>query len=192
MGLGNVGSKLLKQIDQQSEYLKEKLKLKLRVIAISNSKKMLFNDSGINIKKYSSLINNSEKANLETFISKAIKLNLRNSVFVDNTASSKIAESYKYFLKNNINVVTCNKIACADVYENYINLKNIAKKYGTSFLFETNVGAGLPIIDTLNNLVNSGDKIISIQAILSGSLNYIFNNYNTSINFQRSCSKSYG
>jgi len=107
---------------------------------------MLFNDSGINIEKFSSLIDNSEKANLETFISKAIKL--------------------------------CNKIACADVYENYKNLKNVAKKYGTSFLFETNVGAGLPIIDTLNNLVNSGDKIISIQAILSGSLNYIFNNYN--------------
>ena len=190
IGIGNVGSKLLKQIDQQSEYLKEKLKLKLRVIAVSNSKKMLFNDSGINIEKYSSLIDNSEKANLETFISKAIKLNLRNSVFVDNTASSKIAESYKYFLKNNINVVTCNKIACADVYENYKNLKNIAKKYGTSFLFETNVGAGLPIIDTLNNLVNSGDKIISIQAILSGSLNYIFNNYNTSINFREVVQKA--
>ncbi len=190
IGTGNVGSKLLKQIDQQSEYLKEKLKLKLRVIAISNSKKMLFNDSGINIKKYSSLINSSEKANLETFISKAIKLNLRNSVFVDNTASSKIADSYKYFLKNNINVVTCNKIACADVYENYINLKNVAKKYGTSFLFETNVGAGLPIIDTLNNLVNSGDKIISVQAILSGSLNYIFNNYNPSINFREVVQKA--
>ena len=190
IGIGNVGSKLLKQIDQQSEYLKEKLKLKLRVIAISNSKKMLFNDSGVNIKKYSSLINSSEKANLETFISKAIKLNLRNSVFVDNTASSKIAESYKYFLKNNINVITCNKIACADVYENYKNLKNVAKKYGTSFLFETNVGAGLPIIDTLNNLVNSGDKIISIQAILSGSLNYIFNNYNTSINFREVVQKA--
>ena len=184
IGLGNVGSKLLKQIDQQSEYLKNKLKLKLRVIAVSNSKKMLFNDSGIDLKKYNSLIKTSDEANLKVFMTKAKNLNLRNSIFVDNTASPKIAESYRYFLKNNINVVTCNKIACADSYKNYLDLKNITKKFGTSFLFETNVGAGLPIIDTLNNLVDSGDRIISIQAILSGSLNYIFNNYNKNTTFK--------
>ena len=183
IGIGNVGSKLLNQINQQSEYLKERLKLKLRVIAISNTKKMIFNESGINLDKYSESLGTGTNADLEKFIIKAKELNLRNSVFVDNTASPKISESYKYFLKNNINVVTCNKIACSESYSNYIELKNISKKYGTSFLFETNVGAGLPIIDTLNNLVNSGDKINSIQGIFSGSLNFIFNNYNSSNSF---------
>ena len=171
-----MGSKLLFQIDQQSEYLKEKLKLKLRVIAISNSKKMLFKETGIDLTNYKTAIETSDIVNLDNFISKAIELNLRNSVFVDNTASPKIAETYKYFLKNNINVVTCNKIACSDNYLNYKNLNDLAKQYSSSFLFETNVGAGLPIIDTLNNLIASGDRIKSIQAVLSGSLNYIFNN----------------
>ena len=190
IGIGNVGSKLLNQIYQQSEYLKEKLKLKLRVIAISNSKKMFFKDSGIDLKDYKATIEEGDKANLDYFISKAIELNLRNSVFIDNTASPKIAETYKYFLKNNINVVTCNKIACADSFKNYTELKNISKKYDTTFLFETNVGAGLPIIDTLNNLINSGDKIISIEAILSGSLNFIFNNYNKSNTFKEVVQKA--
>ena len=183
IGIGNVGSKLLNQINQQSEYLKNKLKLKLRVIAISNSKKMIFNENGIDLENYNSKIISGDDTDIENFISKARKLNLRNSVFVDNTASSEISKTYKHFLKNNINVVTCNKIACADTFENYTELKEISKKYGTKFLFETNVGAGLPIIDTLNNLVNSGDKIISIEAILSGSLNYIFNNYNVNNKF---------
>jgi aspartokinase/homoserine dehydrogenase 1 len=190
IGIGNVGSKLLIQIDQQSEYLKEKLKLKLRVIAISNSKKMLFKDTGIDLTDYKTSIETGDVVNLDNFFSKAIELNLRNSVFVDNTASPKIAETYKYFLKNNINVVTCNKIACADSFKNYKELKNISKKYDTSFLFETNVGAGLPIIDTLNNLINSGDKIISIEAILSGSLNFIFNNYNNSNTFKEVVQKA--
>ena len=174
IGIGNVGSKLLNQIYQQSEYLKEKLKLKLRVIAISNSKKMFFKDSGIDLKDYKATIEEGDKANLDYFISKAIELNLRNSVFIDNTASPKIAETYKYFLKNNINVVTCNKIACADSFKNYTELKNISKKYDTTFLFETNVGAGLPIIDTLNNLINSGDKIISIRSYIIRKFKFYF------------------
>ena len=178
VGIGNVGSKLLSQIDKQSNYLIENLKLRLRIIGISNSKKMIFSSVGINLKTYKKKITNGHRADLNSFISKAKDLNLRNSIFVDNTANSEVAKTYNFLLKNNINVVTCNKIACAESYENYLELKNICKKFGTSFLFETNVGAGLPIINTLNNLISSGDKIISIHAVLSGSLNYIFNNYN--------------
>ena len=178
IGIGNVGSKLLNQIEKQSDYLKENLKLKIRVIGISNSKRMIFSTSGINLKTYSKKITSGINADLNSFISKVKDFNLRNSILIDNTADSDVAKTYDFLLKNNINVVTCNKIACAESYNSYLELKNNCKKYGTSFLFETNVGAGLPIINTLNNLINSGDKIISIQAVLSGSLNYIFNNYN--------------
>jgi len=184
IGIGNVGSKLIDQIEKQTDYLTKKLKLKLRIIAISNSKKMLFNESGLRLSNLREDIDRGENSNLDEFFKKIKKLNLRNSVFIDNTASSKIAGYYQNFLKNNISVVTCNKIACSDSYSSYIELKKLASKYDTSFLYETNVGAGLPIIDTLNNLINSGDKINSIQAVLSGSLNYIFNNFNNSNTFE--------
>ena len=184
VGIGNVGSKLIDQIEKQTDYLAQKLKLKLRIIAISNSKKMLFNESGLKLGNLKFDINNGENSNLDEFFERIKKLNLRNSVFIDNTASSKIAGFYKHLLKNNISVVTCNKIACSDSYSNYIELKKLSSKYDTSFLYETNVGAGLPIIDTLNNLINSGDKINSIQAVLSGSLNYIFNKFKSSNTFE--------
>ena len=184
VGIGNVGSKLIDQIEKQNDYLAQKLKLKLRIIAISNSKKMLFDESGLKLGNLKLAINNGENSNLDEFFKRIKKLNLRNSVFIDNTASSKIAGFYKHLLKNNISVVTCNKIACSDSYSNYIELKKLSSKYDTSFLYETNVGAGLPIIDTLNNLINSGDKINSIQAVLSGSLNYIFNNFKSSNTFE--------
>ena len=184
IGIGNVGSKLIDQIEKQNDYLAQKLKLKLRIIAISNSKKMLFDESGLKLGNLKLAINNGENSNLDEFFKRIKKLNLRNSVFIDNTASSKIAGFYKHFLKNNISVVTCNKIACSDSYSNYIELKKLSSKYDTSFLYETNVGAGLPIINTLNNLINSGDKINSIQAVLSGSLNYIFNNFKSSNTFE--------
>ena len=184
VGIGNVGSKLIDQIEKQTDYLAQKLKLKLRIIAVSNSKKMLFDESGLKLGNLKLAINNGENSNLDEFFERIKKLNLRNSVFIDNTASSKIAGFYKHFLRNNISVVTCNKIACSDSYSNYIELKKVSSKYDTSFLYETNVGAGLPIIDTLNNLINSGDKINSIQAVLSGSLNYIFNNFKSSNTFE--------
>jgi aspartokinase/homoserine dehydrogenase 1 len=111
-------------------------------------------------------------------------LNLRNSIFVDNTANEEIAGEYKNFLEHNIGVVTCNKIACASTLTNYKELKKTARRYGTPFLFETNVGAGLPVIDTLNNLIASGDEIQKIQAILSGSLNFIFNHFTTQTSFE--------
>jgi aspartokinase/homoserine dehydrogenase 1 len=110
-------------------------------------------------------------------------MNLRNSIFVDITANETIAQTYEHYLKQNIAVVTCNKIACSSAFDNYKNLKNLSRKYNAPFLFETNVGAGLPIIDTLKHLIASGDKVNKIQAVLSGSLNFIFNNFCESYNF---------
>ena len=183
-GVGNVGTKLIEQIEQQSSYLLEHLRLKVRVIALSNSKKMLLGEQPLDLFDWKNqLASSSTKADKDLFFKHVKKLNLRNSIFVDNTASDIIAYEYSRYLEHNIGVVTCNKIACADSLSNYINLKKIARKYGTPFLFETNVGAGLPIIDTLNNLIASGDKIQKIQAILSGSLNFIFNTFTTGVDF---------
>jgi aspartokinase/homoserine dehydrogenase 1 len=184
-GVGNVGKKLLKQISKQKDFLENKLKLQIKIAGISNSKKMTFNSNGIEINKWLTELENGGTADSNQFIHKSKELNLRNSIFIDNTASNIIASKYENYLRNSISVVTCNKIACADSYSNYQKLKDLAQQYSASFLFETNVGAGLPIIDTLNNLVASGDKIISIQAVLSGSLNYIFNNFQKENSFHK-------
>ena len=184
IGIGNVGGKFIEQISNQKKYLIEKFKLNINIIGISNSKKMFFSSDGILYENLNSSLKKGEKTDLNEFFNRVKKLNLRNSVFIDNTANNYVASTYTKYLKNNIGVVTCNKIACSDNYENYIKLKNLSKKYNTPFLFETNVGAGLPIIDTLNHLITSGDKIQKIQAILSGSLNFIFNNYNTTRSFR--------
>ena len=184
IGIGNVGGKFIEQISNQKQYLIEKFRLNINIIGISNSKKMFFSSDGILHENLNSSLKKGEKTDLNEFFDRVKKLNLRNSVFIDNTANNYVASTYTKYLKNNIGVVTCNKIACSDNYENYIKLKNLSKKYNTPFLFETNVGAGLPIIDTLNHLITSGDKIQKIQAILSGSLNFIFNNYNTTRSFR--------
>ena len=184
IGIGNVGGKFIEQISNQKKYLIEKFRLNINIIGISNSKKMFFSSDGILYENLNSSLKKGEKTDLNEFFDRVKKLNLRNSVFIDNTANNYVASTYTKYLKNNIGVVTCNKIACSDNYENYIKLKNLSKKYNTPFLFETNVGAGLPIIDTLNHLITSGDKIQKIQAILSGSLNFIFNNYNTTRSFR--------
>ena len=184
IGIGNVGGKFIAQISNQKKYLIEKFKLNINIIGISNSKKMFFSSDGILYENLNSSLKKGEKTDLNEFFDRVKKLNLRNSVFIDNTANNYVASTYTKYLKNNIGVVTCNKIACSDNYENYIKLKNLSKKYNTPFLFETNVGAGLPVIDTLNHLIASGDKIQKIQAILSGSLNFIFNNYNTTRSFR--------
>ena len=183
-GVGNVGSKLLEQIEKQTDYLRENLRLKFRVIAISNSRKMILSEKNINLKNWKETLNESDsKADRELFFTHVKKLNLRNSIFVDNTANKIIAQEYDRYLNNNIGVVTCNKIAAADELKNYLNLKKISRKFGSPYLFETNVGAGLPIIDTLNNLIASGDQIIKIQAVLSGSLNFVFNNFKKGSSF---------
>ena len=183
MGVGNVGEKFIEQINQQKKFLKENLKINLRVIALSNSRKMIFDEDGISLKDWKSSIANGEKTIVSDFIKRVKELNLRNSIFVDITANAEIASIYDQFLKQNIAVVTCNKIACSSKFENYKNLKNLSRKYNAPFLFETNVGAGLPIIDTLKHLIASGDKINKIQAVLSGSLNFIFNNFSENYNF---------
>lgn len=178
MGVGNVGAKFLDQIQQQKNYLKERLKLNIRVIGISNSRTMLFNESGISLSSWQKDLKQGIPTDVNEFFKTITALNLRNSIFVDNTASPIIAQTYSQYLKNSISVVTCNKIACSSELKNYKNLKQLATKYNAPFLFETNVGAGLPIIDTLKNLIASGDKILKIQAVLSGSLNFVFNTFN--------------
>jgi aspartokinase/homoserine dehydrogenase 1 len=183
MGVGNVGAKLLEQLLQQNEFLKKQLKLQVKVVGISNSKTMYFKEDGIDLKEWGSLLSEGTHTDKDQFLEEVLQLNLRNSIFVDNTASDLIAGSYANYLSKSISVVTCNKIACASAYPNYKKLKDLARTYNASFLFETNVGAGLPIIDTLKNLVASGDKIKEIKAVLSGSLNFVFNNFNNQTSF---------
>ena len=183
MGVGNVGAKFLEQIRSQRKYLKENLKLNIRVIGMSNSRTMLFDEKGIELNDWKNLLSNGEKADKEKFLEKVNSLNYRNSIFVDNTASQEVSTSYANYLGNSISVVTCNKIACSSAYDNYASLKLLARTYNAPFLFETNVGAGLPIIDTLKHLIASGDKILKIQAVLSGSLNFVFNNFNKETTF---------
>jgi aspartokinase/homoserine dehydrogenase 1 len=183
-GVGNVGERFLAQLNQQKNHLKEHLKLNIRVIGISNSKKMIFDKNGISLSNWKNALENGEETSLPLFFKKVKEVNLRNSVFIDNTANERVAEMYSTYLKESIGVVTCNKIACASNLENYKNLKAISRKFYAPFLFETNVGAGLPIIETLKNLVHSGDKIHKIQAVLSGSLNFVFNNFDENTTFQ--------
>jgi len=183
-GVGNVGSKLLDQISRQQNFLREKLNIEMRVIALSNSKKMLFEEEGIDLKNWKEKLKAAQDAaNLDVFFEKVDQLNLRNSVFVDNTANEKVTDQYEKYLKKSIAVVACNKIACSSAYPNYLRLKSLSREYNAPFLFETNVGAGLPIIDNLQNMVNSGDEIQEIQAVLSGSLNFIFNNFDQNNSF---------
>jgi bifunctional aspartokinase / homoserine dehydrogenase 1 len=183
MGVGNVGQKFIEQIAKQRKFLKENLKINIRVVAMSNSKKMIFDSDGIDLSDWKNKLEKGENSSHEKFINKVKELNLRNSIFVDNTANQSVSEMYEAFLKSSVGVVTCNKIACASAYDNYKKLKDLSRQYNAPFLFETNVGAGLPIIDTVKNLIASGDKVHKIQAVLSGSLNFIFNNFNLENSF---------
>jgi len=184
VGVGNVGGKLLEQIHQQQKFLVDDQQLDVRVIAVTNSKKMYFNNDGIDLANWKEpLISEGEALDMDTFLEKVKELNYRNSIFVDNTANAEVSTRYADYLKNSIAIVTCNKIACSSDYDKYLNLKFLSKKYNAPFKFETNVGAGLPIIDTLKNLILSGDKVTKIQAVLSGSLNFIFNNFVGDANF---------
>ena len=182
-GVGNVGERLVEQIKQQKKYLKENLKINLRVAGLSNSRTMIFDETGLNLKDWKTQLANGEKASLQGFLENTKALNLRNSIFVDVTANKNVADLYAQYLKESIAIVACNKIACSSDYNNYKELKRLSLEYNAPFLFETNVGAGLPVIDTLSNLIASGDKVNSIQAVLSGSLNFVFNNFNNSTKF---------
>lgn len=176
VGIGNVGRFLLEQIQRQQTNLKENKALSLNVVGIANSKKCIFDRNGIDIKNYAEILNQSDMvATPDRICNEVTKMNIFNSVFVDCTASPEIASLYGELLSHNVNVVAANKIAASSGYDNYFKLKQIARKKDVKFLFETNVGAGLPIINTINSLINSGDKILKIEAVISGTLNYIFN-----------------
>lgn len=182
-GVGNVGEKLIEQIKQQRNYLKKNLKLDVKIVGLSNSRKMVFKPEGIDLNNWASLFHYAEKSNIEGFYQKVVELNLRNSIFVDVTANEDVANIYEKYLKQSVAVVACSKIACSSAFANYKKLQDLSLKYNAPFLYETNVGAGLPIINTLSNLVASGDKVISIKAVLSGSLNFVFNNFSDKKNF---------
>jgi len=186
IGVGLVGSHLLAQIDRQHERLLAENHLNLKITGIANSRRMVFDRDGIDVTSYKTLLDGSEKmSSVSDFISEMISMNMYNSVFVDCTASGEIARQYYKVLDANVSVVTANKIAASSEYENYALLKKTAKRKGVKFLFETNVGAGLPIINTLNDLVNSGDKVLRIEAVLSGTLNFIFNTLSEKIPFSK-------
>ena len=182
-GVGTVGGSLLEQIHQQQEKLMRELRLKLNVVGIASGHNAMFTREGINLENYRQQLAAAPKSNINRLHDEVIGMNIFNSVFVDCTASPDVAGLYADFLEHNINVVAANKIAASSDYENYHNLKQIAQRRGVKFLFETNVGAGLPIIRTINDLCNSGDKILRIEAVLSGTLNFIFNTISKDIPF---------
>jgi aspartokinase/homoserine dehydrogenase 1 len=182
-GLGNVGQKFLDQLQQQKQFLMDKLRIQIRVAGMANSKKMYFNEEGIDITNWQSEIQKGEPMNLSAFISTIQTKNLRNSVFADITANEELASVYGGLLQKSISVVACNKVAASSPYAYYKKLKDLANEFNSQFLFETNVGAGLPIIGTLKDLLHSGDKINRIQAVLSGTLNFVFNHYDGTTSF---------
>jgi aspartokinase/homoserine dehydrogenase 1 len=182
-GLGNVGQKFLDQLQQQKQFLMEKLRIQIRVVGIANSKKMYFNEEGVDIANWQSEMQKGEAMNLDAFTSTIHTKNLRNSVFADVTANEELATIYGDLLQKSISVVACNKVAASSQYAYYKKLKDLANEFNSQFLFETNVGAGLPIIGTLKDLLHSGDKINRIQAVLSGTLNFVFNNYDGKTSF---------
>ncbi len=174
-GAGTVGGKLIEQIKNQYEELKERNKLKLNVVGIASSHHAIFDRDGIDLDNYRERLDSSEESTNELLKENILNMNIFNSVFVDCTASKDVASLYQTFLEHNISVIAANKIAASSDYDSYIKLKQTAIRRGVVFRFETNVGAGLPIIGTINDLRNSGDKILKIEAVLSGTLNFIFN-----------------
>ena len=184
-GAGNVGSKLLDQIKKQVPYLQATLRLQINIVGIANSKKQLINAEGIDLTNWREQLAAAPTGNITQYVNTILENNLRNSIFVDVTAHQTVSDVYMQLLGKAVSVVACNKIACSSPYEHYAKLKALAREFNTSFLFETNVGASLPIIGTLNDLIRSGDNINRIEAVLSGTLNYVFNNYDGSIPFSK-------
>ena len=174
-GTGTVGGSLIEQIEQQREKLMEEHSLQLNVVGIASSRHAIFNRNGINLRTYRDELADSPESNIAKLRDEIIGMNIFNSVFVDCTASSEVATLYEDLLSHNISVVAANKIAASSDYSTYSRLKQISRVRNVKYLFETNVGAGLPIICTINDLINSGDKILKIEAVLSGTLNFIFN-----------------
>ncbi len=184
VGTGLIGGTLIEQLKEFKEKIRASRGIDLKLIGLSNSRKMSFNANGINLDNWKNDLDNSnETADPNQFVQKMIELNLANSIFVDNTASNTIPGFYETILDNSISISTPNKVASSSSYESYVNLKKIAKDRNVLFLTETNVGAGLPVLSTIQSLRNSGDEIVKIEAVLSGSLSYIFNNFSSDKSF---------
>jgi len=177
VGSGLIGSTLLKQIHAQSKFLNEHYSIDVKVVAIGNTKNMQFNEEGIQLVDWKQELENASAMDISKFVKLMKQANLSNSVFVDCTASEEVVKHYEEILNSSISIVTPNKRASSSKLENYLKLKAAAQKHGVKFLYETNVGGGLPIISTLQDLFYSGDKILKIEAVLSGTLSYIFNNF---------------
>ncbi len=176
-GVGNVGRRFVEQLKQQQTYLKEHLQLQVNVVGLANSRQALINEEGIDLSNWKESLAAAPASTISDFVQAIINRNLRNTVFTDVTANGDVAKVYDQLLAKSIAVVACNKVAASSEYSYYKKLKNLAREYNTSFLFETNVGAGLPIIGTLNDLTRTGDTVNKMQAVLSGTLNFVFNNY---------------
>jgi aspartokinase/homoserine dehydrogenase 1 len=186
VGIGTVGGNLLEQIRVQQPKLMSQNRLKLNVVGIANSKKAIFSRDGINLDTYKEdLKEKGQDSSPEYLKNEILAMNIFNSVFVDCTANEDIAELYESLLSNNVSVVAANKIAASSLYSNYKKLKDVSRHRGVKYLFETNVGAGLPIINTMNDLINSGDHILKLEAVLSGTLNFIFNTLSKDISFSK-------
>lgn len=184
VGTGNIGATLFKQLLAHREFLQKHNGLQIKVVGVTNSRKMIFNEEGIDLENWSELLQNQgEKADLSQFVQKMKAMNLPNCVFADNTASAQPINFYHEIFSANISIVTCNKIGNSASFEQYKLFRDSARLHGVDFFYETNVGAGLPIVKTLKDLMLSGDRIISIEAILSGTISYIFNNYKGEISF---------
>ncbi len=184
-GAGNVGGKLIEQIKKQVPYLQATLRLQINIVGIANSKKQLINVEGIDLSNWRDQLANAPAGTIDDYVAAIQENNLRNSIFVDVTAHATVADTYAQLLSKAVSVVACNKIACSSPYAHYAKLKALARTYSAAFLFETNVGASLPIIGTLNDLIRSGDKINKIEAVLSGTLNFVFNNYDGKTSFAK-------
>ena len=189
-GVGTVGSKLIEQIRLQYEELKHNRRLKLNVVGIASSTKAVFNRDGIDLDNYRELLDKADSSDTERLRNEVVSMNIFNSVFVDCTASKEVASLYQEFLEHNISVIAANKIAASSDYDSYLRLKKTALARGVKFRFETNVGAGLPIIGTINDLRNSGDRILKIEAVLSGTLNFIFNELSDKVSFSEAVTRA--
>jgi len=184
VGTGNIGSTLFDQIQAQYDFLLNNNDIEIKVVGISNSRKMLFQENGIVLNTWREQVEElGEPADLPGFVARMKQMNLPNCVFIDNTASEQPIKHYEEIFRSNISIVTCNKIANSGKYSRYQLLKNTARKHGVDFFYETNVGAGLPIVRVLKDLMLSGDRIIRIEAILSGTISYIFNNFAGDVSF---------
>ena len=184
LGTGNIGKTLFAQLNAHNDYLKDNNGIQVKIAGISNTRKMTFNSDGISLDTWQNDVESSPyEADLKGFIARMKDMNLPNCVFIDNTASPKPIEFYEDVFKANISVITCNKIGNSGSYKQYRTFKDTARRHGVDFFYETNVGAGLPIINTLKNLMNSGDRVQRIEAILSGTISFIFNNFKGDANF---------